>query len=589
MKKYLLLFAAAVLIVPFGRAQEDRGDLPKGLAPGEEANFAAYNAGRSSRGITSPPNFSVRTMAEWEEIQTLTITWTSYPDVLTEIVRYAVDEVQIIILCTDPTGLEAQLQSQSINTSNIVFMQVDFDSIWIRDYAANTIYENDVDSLYMVDWIYNRPRPDDDVSPTAITNYKGITLYETTAAPNDLVNTGGNFMVDGWGTAFASKLILEENEPGNPYGVTVKSEAQIDSIMSWYMGIDRYIKMETLPYDAIHHIDMHMKLLDEETLLVGEYPQGVADGPQIEANMQYVLSNHNSIWGTPYKLIRVEMPPENGNYPDATPWWNAGAYRTYTNCVFINKTVLVPTYETQFDTTALRIIRESLPGYKVHGIECNDIIQASGAIHCITHSIGVNDPMWISHQRLPNTSDDQNPYTVDAFIKHRSGIANATMYWTTDTTAGYTAVAMSATGNDWYTADIPAQQVGTQIFYYVHGEAVSGKQQVRPIVAPDGYWDFWVTGPVSVSELEVSETQLLDVFPNPASAITCIPVESGSAVNGTIKLFDVLGNEVKVIHTGAIPAGTSRYFIFANEYEAGAYFVVMDTENGREVKELLIK
>lgn len=36
------------------------------------------------------------------------------------------------------------------------------------------------------------------------------------------------------------------------------------------MGIERYIKMQTLPYDGIHHIDMHMKLLDEETLLVGQ-------------------------------------------------------------------------------------------------------------------------------------------------------------------------------------------------------------------------------------------------------------------------------------------------------------------------------
>ena len=39
------------------------------------------------------------------------------------------------------------------------------------------------------------------------------------------------------------------------------------------MGINRYITMPTLPYDGIHHIDMHMKLLDEETLLVGEYPR----------------------------------------------------------------------------------------------------------------------------------------------------------------------------------------------------------------------------------------------------------------------------------------------------------------------------
>ena len=38
--------------------------------------------------------------------------------------------------------------------------------------------------------------------------------------------------------------------------------------MKKFMGIERYIKMETLPYDEIHHIDMHMKLLDEETILM---------------------------------------------------------------------------------------------------------------------------------------------------------------------------------------------------------------------------------------------------------------------------------------------------------------------------------
>ena len=49
------------------------------------------------------------------------------------------------------------------------------------------------------------------------------------------------------GTAFASELILEENAAGNPYGVSAKTEAQIDAIMNAYMGIDRYIKMPALP------------------------------------------------------------------------------------------------------------------------------------------------------------------------------------------------------------------------------------------------------------------------------------------------------------------------------------------------------
>ena len=65
----------------------------------------------------------------------------------------------------------------------------------------------------------------------------------------DAIHTGGNFMTDGFGTGFSSNLILNENP--------TKTSAQIDTIMSHYMGINRYIKMTTLPYDQIHHIDMH--------------------------------------------------------------------------------------------------------------------------------------------------------------------------------------------------------------------------------------------------------------------------------------------------------------------------------------------
>lgn len=63
------------------------------------------------------------------------------------------------------------------------------------------------------------------------------------------------------------------------------SESDIDQIMNDDLAIDRYIKMETLPFIIIHHLDMQMKLLDKQTLLVGEYPDGIADGPQINAKL----------------------------------------------------------------------------------------------------------------------------------------------------------------------------------------------------------------------------------------------------------------------------------------------------------------
>lgn len=589
MKKFFSLVGFLSLSF-FASAQQI--DLPIGLTPFEQQimNLGNFSPG-SERGVSTAPPFSVRTMAQWEEVQTLVLTWTSYPSILAQIVDAAQEECQVLIHCTDSNQVRSYLLGAGVPLTNVNFLQISFNSIWIRDYGAHTVYKNYVDSVLLVEWIYNRPRPADDAMPNATAAYKGIGIHSTTAAPNDLVNTGGNWMVDGFGTAFASKLILDENEAGNPYSVTAKTEAQVDTIMKNFMGINRYIKMETLPYDDIHHIDMHMKLLDEERILVGEFPSGVSDGPQIEANILYVTSNFNSVFGTPYKIIRIPMVPSTGgSYPGA-PFGNA-YYRTYANFVFVNKTVIVPVYRTEYDTTAIRILTEQLPGYNIVTIDADNtggnLISAGGVIHCITNLIGASDPLLISHQNLPDTYDIINPYQVDAFITHKSGIANATLYWSLTAGSGYSAVPMVLSGGNTYTANIPAHAAGTRIYYYIHAQAVNGKTQVRPMVAPQGYFYFDVLDNGS-SIGENSTVNLLNVFPNPASAITCIPVQSSKAFNGSIKMYDVLGNLVETIYSGQFPVGESRYFLHANLYASGVYSIVLEGEDRNYVQKLIIR
>ncbi|MFZ4634167.1 MAG: agmatine deiminase family protein, partial [Saprospiraceae bacterium] len=398
-------------------------------------------------GQTDPPEAPVRAMAEWEELQALVITWRSFPTILTEIVRAARKECRVIINCDSPANLldaQSVLSASGVDTSsNVEFVLAPNNSIWVRDYGPNCVYANDVDSLYFVDWRYNRTtRRRDDSIATTLAPYFGAALYSTSVAPNDLVNTGGNFMSDGMGTAFASDLILDENAPGNIYGASVKDEAQIDGIMQQYMGIDRFIKMEKLPFDGIHHIDMHMKLLDEQRLLVGQYPLNKADGPQIEANIQYVIQNFQNSFGDAYDVTRIPMPPDGNNrYPDLD-----GDYRTYANAVFVNKTILVPFYAAQYDTTARRIWQNAMPGYNIVGIDCNDIIPLLGAIHCITKEIGVADPLRIVHKPIKDVLQSPNSpigYPISATIQHRSGIASARIWYTLDTTAAWQAVDMS--------------------------------------------------------------------------------------------------------------------------------------------------
>jgi len=577
-----------------GIAQQDE-NLPNQMLPKELIRVDDYRLSRSSSsaGITTPPNFPVRTMAEWEEVQTLVLTWTNYTGILKRIVREAILEVEVIIICNNSNDVINFLNGNSAggpisDLSNIVFLEDEYNSIWMRDYGSETIYRNDVDTVMQLDWIYNRPRPEDDIIPDIIADYKNIPIYNTTQAPNDLVHTGGNFMADGFGTAFSSKLVLDENGPGGQFNVTVKTELEVKNIMFDWMGIDpdKYILMETLPFDGIHHIDMHMKLLDEETLLVGEFPAGLSDGPQLEANLQYVLSNFNSVFGTPFKVVRIPMPPSTGgNYaPQAY-------YRTFTNSIFINKTVLVPTYRTEYDTTGMRIMRELLPGYKIVGIDCDNagsnIISSSGALHCISKTIGVDDPLLMSHQRLEDTYDDVNPYLVEAFMKHRSGVSQGTLYWTTDTTASYNSIVMTDIGNDTWSASIPAQAAGSEVFYYVHGTSNSGKEQVRPIVAPEGYWNFDVLG-INIGIEEIAGFNAITaVYPNPASAITAIEIDLRTD-NASLRLIDVMGQEVEVIHQGDI-SGEKIFFIDASRLSSGVYIVSLETGNRTYTQRLVVK
>lgn len=546
--------------------------------------------------ITTPPNFSnLRAMAEWEEVDALTIAWTSYPAILKQIVAAARLEARVIILSDDVQGTEDYLLSSNsggeafANLDNVTIVNANYDSIWMRDYAANPVYGNEVDSLILVDWLYNRDRPNDNTSPAYVAAELNLDLYETSEPPYDWVNTGGNYMSDGFGTAFASELVLEENDGNGDYAIDypTHSESEINTMAELFMGIHAYIKMPTLPYDGIHHIDMHMKLVDEETLLVSEYPAGVADGPQINANINYVLSNYTSKFGTPFRVVRIPAPPSTqGNYPD-----NNGAYRTYTNAVFVNNTIILPTYREQYDTTALRIWGEVCPGYTLVGIDCdntgNNIIAQSGAIHCITHTIGVADPLLISHQPLSDTFDNLNPYFVTAYLNHRSGVERATLYWRLLGETDFASIDMISDGNNWQ-AYIPAQATGSIIEYYIEGESVSGKIQVRPMPAPTGYWSFEILGE-NVGLEEFSATTISRIYPNPASAITCVEVNSLRSSRASISLADLTGRTVSLLHDGLLRRGDSNFFFNAASFSPGVYQVIIQTDTSRQTMPVLIE
>ena len=531
---FLLVFS---LYGAFVFAQENV-NLPKALTENEKQLLTHFQF-RSAQ-ITAPPSGSVRAAAEWEEVEYLVLSWqTGFQNILRQIVAVGVNECKVIIATQNQASVSTYLTSFGIDLTNVIFLNAPSDSIWIRDFAGNTIYTDDVGQRALTDWIYNRPRPNDNVMPTAHANYAGIPIYITDSGLNDLVNTGGNYMSDGIGNAFASELILDENAVANPYGVSAKTEAQIDGIMQNYMGIQNYIKMPTLPFDEIHHIDMHMKLLDEETILVSKYPTNVADGPQIAANINYVANNFQSPFGTPYDIKWIDVPPStSGSYPDT-----GGAYRTFANSVFVNKSILVPIYRPQVDVAALALYQELLPGYNVVGIDVDNsgenLINQLGALHCITHTIGVADPMLIVHQPI-DVANAGTTVTINALIKHNSGIQTATVFWREVGTTIFNQIAMSSAFDSNWTANIDIATSGVNIEYYIQGQAVSGKILSRPIVAPAGYWTITVS---TLSTTEWASQHISEPFPNPTKQNVNFEMEQMSGLIH-VSITNILGQKL---------------------------------------------
>jgi agmatine/peptidylarginine deiminase len=571
-------------------SQEDR-ILPKGFAPWELDMPRPLDGqfGTLSRGIPSPPPGSnLRTAAEWEEIEVLTITWEGFSCILKQIAAAASQECRVVIFSEEPNQTTSYLTGGScggsLSMDSIEVVDVPTNSIWIRDYGANTVYTEGNDGRVLVDWLYNRPRPDDDAIPDALADHMGLTLYSTIEAPSDLMNTGGNWMSDGYGTAFASELILEENNGDQSWWTTFPdhTEDDIDQIVEAFHGVDTYVKMDNLPYDGIHHIDMHMKLLNESTLLMAEYPQGVADGPQIEANLQYVLSNFTTKWGTPFDVIRIPSPPEQGGgYPNQN-----GDYLTYSNAVFVNNTVILPTYYQQYDTTAIRIWEEALPGYNIVGIDCDggnsNIIALSGAIHCITHSVGVEDPLMISHLPLNDTENETTPYAVVAEISHRSGISSANLSWSTSAEGPWNDVPMvEGVVAGEFAGDIPAQPAGTKVFYFVSAEANSGKTGNRPMPAPAGHWSFKILGGTDHIVQAEGFSPWVAAYPNPGSEISCFEVNFPHKVECTVTLRNGLGQPVRQLHGGTLARGTQRLFVDARDLANGPYLLTLQTASGQ--------
>jgi agmatine/peptidylarginine deiminase len=468
-----------------GRLVHDEVPLPRGLAPfevGKPLCHLDYH--------TSPPTQPVRATAEWEENEAILVRWpydSSWNLLWANFLAPVADDLRIYMIVSsysDTTSIKSYLSSHGCPTDSVKFLQRATNSVWIRDYGPWWIWQQTSWNRAIVDWDYNRPqRPQDDAIPEWLATYFGVSYYGP-----DIYHTGGNFMVDGWKSGFASELTYDEN--------TDKTPAEINQIFEDYMNLDSVYFFQR--FFGIDHIDMSMKFLNEHTVIVNQYPAGNPYNAVMNQCID-ILETLTDPYGRPLDIVRIPAPS-----------WGGGTPYTYTNSLICNKTVLVPIYSLSQDAAALQVYRDNMPGYEVYGFNCNSIIGSSGAIHCVTKDVIHRRLIRIVHPPMPDTVTVAGPYAIGARIVSLGtlNLDSLKVFWSTTGVWPWNVSPMTQAATDSFVAEIPVQPAGTEVSYYIFARNTQGNWTHQPRYGPDAHYSFFVDvepgAPQAVEDLVIS-------------------------------------------------------------------------------------
>ncbi|MEF3279936.1 MAG: agmatine deiminase family protein [Elusimicrobiota bacterium] len=309
--------------------------------------------------IVPPSDF--RIPAEYEPAAAVLISYAGYTSMLSNIAKAVTNNTNAHIwVMSGPSSMSGVPKDKYVNFS------IPIDTVWMRDYGPFGLSKKQ-EKLGIVDTVYRhyQYRTDDDAVPKKIGEAKGINVYSA-----DIILDGGNFMVDSYGNLFMTERTYIWNSN--------KSKDQVNSILKDYFKIKNIYTFEYAgypgePYDGTGHIDMFMKLLNDNTVLIAD--TDVEPFKSVFNKAAEFFKERNAPNGKPYRVLRVK------GYYKNNVWY------TYTNSLIVNGYVLMPSYSSYSSSNldAQRIYEEA--GLKVLAINSDSSITAGGSIHCVTQVI----------------------------------------------------------------------------------------------------------------------------------------------------------------------------------------------------------
>jgi agmatine deiminase len=280
----------------------------------------------------------------------------------------------VFILCDD----KEKISNMFCSTFNMVFIEINTNDTWTRDYGYISILE---DGVKLLDFNFNGWGGKFEASLDNSVNrklhkmgYLGTTPLESI----DFVLEGGSIDSDGEGTILTtSKCLCNKNRNGG------LSKEEVEEKFREFFGTKRVLWLDygyLAGDDTDSHIDTLARFVSKDTICYVEC-RDRNDEHYFELNeMKKELESFKTLDGKAYNLVPLPMPSPKYYNGKRLP-------ATYANFLITNGTLIYPTYSVKEDKIAGEIFKSLFPDREIIPIECSRLITQGGSLHCSTMQI----------------------------------------------------------------------------------------------------------------------------------------------------------------------------------------------------------
>ncbi|MDP3850336.1 MAG: agmatine deiminase family protein [Luteolibacter sp.] len=301
--------------------------------------------------------------------------WAKFAEIAATISRHEI--VRINAPGGDHAAIAAACNRAKAVPEHVQLFDHPHNDVWCRDHGPIFVKHRETGEVAVTDWEFNAwggkfpPWDLDNTIPARIAEAIGKRVFK-----GGMILEGGAIEINGNGQLLTTEAVLL-----NPNRNPRLDRGDIEQVLRDGLGVSEilWLKQGIEGDDTDGHIDDLARFTDARTILAC-IDRSAHNRSILNDNLARMRS-HLGPNGRPFEVVEIPLPEAC-----EVPGWRLPVLpASYVNFLIVNGGVLVPTFRQRAnDDRARGMIREMFPDREITGIDCLDLVEEGGTLHCIS-------------------------------------------------------------------------------------------------------------------------------------------------------------------------------------------------------------